>query len=185
MVKKLVLAGAVVLAFSNVAWAQTTTLPGGINSGASGLGPDISTPVPGTAGTTNSRDPRRAPSGSRANESSRMGTTGDVDAGSALGRTTDPITGRPVTGSGSMGTGALGSGAMGSGSGAGGTITSGTGAPLPGAAGVGTPLPGAGGMGGGSLGGAAGTGGAGTGGAATGGAASGGAGSGGATGGAR
>ncbi|MEN3354409.1 MAG: hypothetical protein V7640_2567 [Betaproteobacteria bacterium] len=165
MVKKLVLAGAVVLAFSNVASAQTTTIPGGINPGTSGLGPDISTPVPGTAGTINSGDPRRAPSGSRANDSSRMGTTGGVDAGSALGGTTDPITGRPVTGSGAgMGSGSIGSGP---GVGASGSITSGAGAPLPGAGGM---------SGSGSMSGAAGAGGAGAGGAGMGGAGMGGAG---------
>lgn len=157
MVKKLFLAAGVALALSNVAWAQTTT-PGGINSGASGplgIGPDISTPVPGTAGTINSRDPRRAPSGSRANDSSPMGTTGGVDAGSAMGGTTDSITPRsPVTGSGT----ATGSGSIGSGSGVGvgGAIGSGAGTPLPGARGM---------SGSGSMGGEAATGGAGMGGA--------------------
>jgi hypothetical protein len=168
MLKKLVVAGAVALAFSSVASAQTT-IPGGINPGTSGLGPDISTPVPGTAGTINSGDPRRAPSGSRANDSSRIGTTGGVDAGSAVGGSTDPVTGRAGTGSGAMGSGSIGTGSIGSG--ASGTITSGAGAPLPGAGGVG---------GSGSVGGAAGVGGAGTGAGTAGGGAAGAGGAGGA-----
>jgi len=175
MVKKLLVVGAAALALSNAAWGQMTT-PGSINSSAGpvGIGPDITAPVPGTAGTVNSADPRRAPSGSRANDSSRMGTTGGVDAGSAVGGTTDTMTGSgALRGSGSIGSGSLGSGSIGSGSGVGsgtsGSITSGAGAPLPGAGGM---------SGSGAMGGAAGTGGAGVGGAGA-------AGAGGAAGGAR
>ena len=176
MVKKLLVAGAAALALSNAAWAQVTT-PGGINPGSAGpigIGPDIGAPVPGTAGAVNPADPRRAPSGSRANDSSRMGTTGGVDAGSAVGGTTDSITGSgALRGSGSLGSGSIGSGS-GVGSSTSGTITSGAGAPLPGAGGM---------SGSGSLGGAAGTGGTGVGGAGVGGAGA--AGAGGAAGGAR
>jgi hypothetical protein len=171
MVKRLLVAGAAALALSNAAWAQMTT-PGSINPGSAGpvgIGPDISAPVPGTAGTVNPADPRRAPSGSRTNDSSRMGTTGGVDAQSSVGGTTDAMTGSgALRGSGSLGSGSIGSGS-GVGSGSSGTITSGAGAPLPGAGGM---------SGSGSMGGAAGTGGAGVGGAGA-------AGAGGAAGGAR
>jgi hypothetical protein len=165
MVRKLFLATGVVLALSSAAWAQTT-VPGGMAPGAGGpigIGPDTSPRVPGTS---NPSDPRRSPSGTRA-----LGTTGGVDAGSALGGATDPNTGSSALGSGPMGAGSIGSGSGVTGSGA---LTGGANAPLPGSSGMRSS---------GSLGGAAGAGagaapGAGVGGAA-GAAGSGGAGAGG------
>jgi hypothetical protein len=166
MVKKLFLATGVVIALSSAAWAQTT-VPGGRAPGAGGpigIGPDTSPRVPGIS---NPSDPRRALSGSRASDPSPLGTTGGVDAGSALGGATDAISGSSALGSGNpMGAGSIGSGSGVTGSGA---LTGGANAPLPGTSGMRSS---------GSLGGAAGAGaGAGVGGAGA--AGSGGAGTGG------
>jgi hypothetical protein len=166
MVRKLFLATGVVLALSSAAWAQTT-VPGGMG-GPIGIGPDTSPRVPGVS---NPSDPRRALSGSRESDASRLGTTGGVDAGSALGGATDAITGSSPLNSGNpMGAGSIGSGSGVTGSGA---ITGGANAPLPGSSGMRSS---------GSLGGAAGAGagaGSGTGVGGAGAAGSGGAGAGG------